>query len=104
MTRQLFVIMLERSEYTKGGTHIKVDYLDRVSTLPDLKGDIRLLTEANLVSFMESGDHEVSATWELFFGYKKNDENFLLNVQQYVDAGKTTFAKFITGLDFTDFA
>lgn len=104
MTRQLLVVMIERSEFKKGAMHINVDYLDKVSSLPDLKGDIRLLTEADFVSFMESDNHEVSATWRLEFGYGKNDDNFLLNVLEYVNKGKTTLNKVITGLDFTDFA
>lgn len=104
MTRQLFVVMLERSEYKRGAMHISVDYLDKVSSLPDLKGDIRLLTEVDFVGYMESDNHEVSATWQLNFGFGKNDDNFVLNVLEYVKSGKTTLEKFITRLDFTDFA
>lgn len=103
MTRQLFVVMLERSEYKRGAMHVNVDLLEKISRLPDLKGDIRILTEVDFVGFMEADNHEVSPTWQLNFGFKKNDDNFVLNVLEFVKAGKTTLEKFITRLDFTDF-
>lgn len=104
LTRQLLVVMLERSEYSKSEMHIRVDYLHRVSSMADMEGDIRLLEEAGFISFTPSFDHRVSATYRLNFGYGKKDAEFTLNVFNYVEEGRTTFDKFITRLDFTDFA
>lgn len=102
ITRQFYAFLLERSRWDSDRRVINHDYLKRICRVPDMDGELRLLTEQNLVIFYEAQAFDESPAWHMHM-YGGKLKSMALEVIDFVEKKGLKFDKFIVSLDFSDF-
>nr|WP_254217508.1 SMEK domain-containing protein [Burkholderia multivorans] len=103
ITRQFYSFLLQRGEWDETRKFINNDYLRRVCNFPDLDGELRLLTDAELCWFREPDEHGESATWRIETVSRSKSYEFTLEFMEFIKKKDISLDKVLVSLDFSDF-
>ncbi|MGR1254556.1 SMEK domain-containing protein [Aeromonas veronii] len=103
ISRQFYAFLLTRGEWRNTSKVINADYLKRVCQLPDIEGELRLLTEANLCIYQEADEYDKSAEWYINTVVKAKSYEFTYEFMAFLKKKKISPEKVIVSLDFSDF-
>lgn len=103
ISRQFYAFLLERGEWHDTNRFINADYLDRICKFPDMQGELRLLTTADLCSWQEPDEHGQSATWRISTVPRSKSYEFSWEFMDFLKQKKISIEKVIVSLDFSDF-
>lgn len=103
ISRQFYVFLLQRGEWKDTNRFINADYLQRVCSFPDMDGELRLLTTADLCWRQEPDEHGESATWRISTVPRAKSYEFSWEFLDYVKQKKLSLEKIVVSLDFSDF-
>ncbi|TOB15077.1 hypothetical protein CGK10_23635, partial [Vibrio parahaemolyticus] len=103
ITRQFYAFMLERGEFSDVTKFINADYLERICSFPDMKGELRLLEQAELCSFITPDEYGESAKYYINFPSKVKNSYFVFEFQEYIESERISLESVIVSLDFFDF-
>lgn len=100
ITRQFYSFLLQRGEWDEATKFINDDYLKRVCTFPDLEGELRLLTDAQLCWFTEPDEQGKSATWRINTVPKSKSNEFTYEFMEFITENEIALDRVIVSLDF----
>ncbi len=103
ISRQFYAFLLDRGEWHDTNRFINADYLDRICKFPDMEGELRLLTTADLCWWQEPDEHGQSATWRIATVQRSKSYEFTWEFMDFLKQKKVSLEKVIVSLDFSDF-
>ncbi|QXA94182.1 Uncharacterised protein [Citrobacter braakii] len=104
ITRQFFSFIYFRGEWNDTEKYINQDYLERICTFPDMKGELRLLKEAGLCWWQEPDDQEQSATFQIRLSRQAKSEYFSWEFHEFINEKGINLENVLVTLDFSGFA
>ncbi|WP_313272649.1 SMEK domain-containing protein [Stenotrophomonas sp.] len=102
ISRQFYAFLLDRGEWHETRKFINADYLTRVCSFPDMHGELRLLSGADLCDLQESDGHGESAIWRIATVLKAKSYEFTWEFMGFLKQKKIGLEKVIVSLDFSD--
>lgn len=103
ISRQFYAFLLKRGEWEESRRFINADYLDRICSFPDMKGELRLLSGVGLCWHQEPNDYDESATVQLETVRNSKSNEFTWEFLDYIKQKNISLEKVIVSLDFSDF-
>lgn len=103
ISRQFYAFLLTRGEWRNTSKAINADYLKRVCQWPDMEGELRLLTEANLCIYQEPDEYDKSAEWYIHTVIIAKSYEFTCEFMGFLEKNRISLEKVIVSLDFSDF-
>lgn len=103
ITRQFFSVIYSRGEWEGTEKYINQDYLERICTFPDMKGELRLLHEAGLCWWQEPDDQGQSATFQIRLPRKAKSDYFSWEFSEFIEAKGINLESVLVTLDFSCF-
>lgn len=103
ISRQFYAFLLERGEWNETNKFINADYLDRICKFPDMQGELRLLSTADLCWLEEPDEHGQSATWRIATVQRSKSYEFTWVFMDFLKQKGIALEKVIVSLDFSDF-
>lgn len=95
--------MLDRGEWSDTNRFINADYVDRICKFPDMQGELRLLTTADLCWWQEPDEHGQSATWRIATVTRSKSYEFTWEFMDFIKKNGIALEKVLVSLDFSDF-
>jgi hypothetical protein len=103
ISRQFYAFLIERGEWNGTNKFINADYLTRICSFPDVDGELRLLTTADLCWFQEPDEYGQSATWRIATVPRSKSYEFTWEFMDFLKQKSIALEKVIVSLDFSDF-
>lgn len=103
ITRQFYSFMLERGEWQGAQKYMNTDYFERVCSLPDKHGEVRLLSEYGLLvhrAAEEYGEQSIFLIESVRDGFSAN---FTHDIMRFMKKKSIALDKVVVSLDFSDF-
>ncbi|PUE62875.1 hypothetical protein B9Z45_02080 [Limnohabitans sp. 2KL-17] len=103
ISRQFYAFLLDRGAWDETNKFINADYLQRVCSFPDMDGELRLLTAADLCWWQEPDEQGQSASWRIATVTPSKSYEFTWELMDFLKQKKIGLEKVIVSLDFSDF-